>query len=310
MFCDTFPDLVWLKKQAETRFSGGRDWNNNRLAHAGWPTVILNVKAGETYRDNIPGPLSFFTTLNGRSTVEVHGRTTNIPDHCFFLTNSTQRYTLQTTKKDAAETFNIHFGDQWAEGVLASFGKTESLIDDPHVLHANVAFHNKLYPKSDQLKNILTTLKVTKDQGALKRDELLYSLMTHLLDEQNLLRQRAKQLPALRTSTREEIARRLHLATDYIYAHSEKAITLDELASISCLSKFHFLRLFKQFHRATPHQFVTHLRIQRSQELIRTRRLEIKTIASELGFDSASTFARLFRQQVGMYPRQYQATLA
>lgn len=65
MFCQSFPDLAWLKKQAESRFANQRGWNNQALSHTGWPTVILNVRAGETYRDNIPGPLSLFTNLNG-----------------------------------------------------------------------------------------------------------------------------------------------------------------------------------------------------------------------------------------------------
>lgn len=305
MFYQAFPDLTWLKNQAETHFANQKGWNNTLLLNTGWPTVILNVKAGETFRDNIPGPLSFFSTLQGQSSVTVEGRRTTIPAGSFFLTNPGQRYTLDIGKSKA-ETFNIHFGSHWAEEVLAGLTQPDNrLTDEPQrATERSCHFHNKLYYKSDQLVGIQSRLIATKDQGTLQRQELLFELMEYLVRENHLLRQGAASLKSVKASTREELLRRLFLATDLIYADVSRAHSLDELAAVSCLSRFHFLRIFKQVFRETPHQFVMRLRVEKSKTLLRGR-MDVKSVARELGFNDPSSFSRLFFQQVGLYPRHY-----
>jgi AraC family transcriptional regulator len=308
MFYQAFPDLTWLKNQAESRFSNRTGWNGTPLPNKGWPTVILNVKAGETYRDNIPGPLSFFSTLHGKSSVEIEGQKVFIPSHCFYLTNAGQRYTLEIEEKEKAETFNIHFGNQWAEEVWVSLAeKDDLLLEQPdRANQIGYEFYNKIYRKDEFVERIQQQLINTKNDGLLKREELLYELIAHLIKENNSLACGAMALPISKASTRGEILRRLFLATDFIYSYPYRTHTLEELAQISCLSKFHFLRLFKKVFRQTPHQFIIDLRIKNGMKLLANKNVEVRSVAQQLGFDSSSSFSRLFFQHVGVYPSQFQ----
>jgi hypothetical protein len=85
MFATTFPDLRWLKEQAENRFFRA---NASGAAGSGWPTVILNVRASSIHRDNIPGPLSLFSNWTGVTRVTVDGRSFDIPKECFVQATS------------------------------------------------------------------------------------------------------------------------------------------------------------------------------------------------------------------------------
>ena len=307
MFCHAFPDLQWLKSQAESRFSNQIAMNGEVLHHTGWPTVVLNVKAEDVYRDNIPGPFSLFTTLAGDSVVEVNGRRTSVPQEYFFLTNAGQRYTLEIEKRKPAETFNIHFGEKWAEGVFASLvNDTDTLLDLTDKGDAlSVHFYARLYAKDEMITSILTSIKETRNDGRLRREELLYQLLVHLLRLNKMVRESSLNIPVVKSSSREEILKRLFLATDYIYANYSTDVSLDELARVSCLSKFHFLRLFKLMFRQTPHQFVSAIRIEKAKRILQTGRLDVKTVASQTGFDNASSFSRMFRNQTGVSPNQY-----
>jgi len=305
MLLHTFPDLQWLKKQAEERFANRKAWNGEELTQKGWPTVILNVQCGEAYRDNIPGPFSLFSTVKGKSYVNVNEKQTLITEDCFFLSNAHQRYTLEVEKKTPSEVFNIHFGEHWAEEVLKSWSKNNSLLDQPDQQIDSIHFYNKLFVKDSFVKHIQQQLLQTKADGKLKEEELLFQLLTHLLQQQGHLKKQALELSVIKSTTREEISKRLFAATDYLYSFYHKDLSLDELATISCLSKFHFLRLFKQFFQVTPHQFITQLRISKSIELLKSPELEIKTIARLMGFDSAATFSRLFHHQTGLYPSHF-----
>jgi AraC family transcriptional regulator len=55
--------------------------------------------------------------------------------------------------------------------------------------------------------------------------------------------------------TRDELIGRLLLAREYIESRRGERCTLDELARVACLSRFHFLRLFKDVFGSTPVAF-------------------------------------------------------
>nr|WP_262899503.1 AraC family transcriptional regulator [Chryseosolibacter histidini] len=95
------------------------------------------------------------------------------------------------------------------------------------------------------------------------------------------------------------------IATDYIHSYYHQDITLEELAGVACLSKFHFLRLFKIAFQKTPHQFISEVKVQQAKTFLKRTGMEVSAIAKALGFDNTSSFSRMFYHQTGLYPSQY-----
>lgn len=98
--------------------------------------------------------------------------------------------------------------------------------------------------------------------------------------------------------------RRVLRALHYIQEHSEESLALGELASVACMSKFHFLRCFRALVGVTPHQFLLALRLRRAAMKIRTTQAPIAAIAFETGFGDLSTFNERFRTVFGVSPRR------
>jgi AraC family transcriptional regulator len=163
--------------------------------------------------------------------------------------------------------------------------------------------HNKLYKKTNSLNGLLLDLKRSGDDR-LKEEEKLYEVLLYLFNEGKRIEQIEAGLPSVKNSTRKEIFKRLADATDFIYSNPHQDISLDSLAAISCLSKFHFLRLFKIAFGMTPHRFVNDVKIQQATSLLTNTKLEVKAISKKLGFKDSSTFSRLFFAQTGLYPSQ------
>jgi AraC family transcriptional regulator len=311
MFATSFPDLRWLKEQTENRFyrQGAAKLLPSRaharsVAGTGWPTVVLNVRTSNIYRDNILGPLSLFSNFSGRSRVSVEGRAIDVPAECFLVTNEHQRYTLEVGDTKA-ETFNIHFGDDWTQGAMSSLtsGHTE-LIDNPGS-RSPYHFRNKLIEKSPAITQSLRALQSHACGDPMRRDEILYGLLRHLLEQFQVDLRLECAVPAVKASTRQEIIRRLALATDAIYSSGDRSLDLDQLARISMLSKFHLLRAFKEVFRKTPYQFMTDVKIARARIMLQDPQMEITEISRVLGFDSPSTFSRRFRNVTGQYPSRF-----
>ena len=97
----------------------------------------------------------------------------------------------------------------------------------------------------------------------------------------------------------------LHSILDYIDSHLDEALTVDELARIACLSRYHFGKMFKQSSGKTPHQYVLARRIERARDLLSRRRNSLVEIALAAGFRNQSHFTSVFSSRVGVTPAAY-----
>ncbi|MGY3489555.1 AraC family transcriptional regulator [Bradyrhizobium sp. USDA 4011] len=99
--------------------------------------------------------------------------------------------------------------------------------------------------------------------------------------------------------------RRLFRVLDYIEANLEGDLTLDRLASIAYLSRFHFARAFKQAVGEPPHRYVAARRLERAKAQLIQGERSLVDIALALGFSSQANFNRAFKQAAGVAPGQY-----
>ena len=80
---------------------------------------------------------------------------------------------------------------------------------------------------------------------------------------------------------------------------------MDKLASVSGLSKFHFVRLFKQHIGRTPFEYYKQIKIQKIKEKLLDADLSIKESFQECGVAYDKQYQGLFKKIVGMPPKQY-----
>jgi AraC family transcriptional regulator len=94
----------------------------------------------------------------------------------------------------------------------------------------------------------------------------------------------------------------MRLITEYMDSHLNEKITISELAELVNLTRFHFMRAFKQSAGAPPHQFMTRRRVDRATELLAERQTSVAEIADRTGFGSAVVMNRAFRRILGTTP--------
>ncbi|MBQ4631485.1 MAG: helix-turn-helix transcriptional regulator [Clostridia bacterium] len=81
--------------------------------------------------------------------------------------------------------------------------------------------------------------------------------------------------------------------------------SLDDYAKICNMSKFHFLRVFKDITGESPLEYRNIIRLNHVKEYLKDTNIPINEIAEKTGFTSASYFCDAFRRKVGMSPVQY-----
>lgn len=122
-------------------------------------------------------------------------------------------------------------------------------------------------------------------------DALLGKLSEHLLWRPRVVRDPRMPAVALR-------------ARDYLHAHAEQDIGLDDLALASGVDRFRLSRAFKSAFGLAPHAYLIQLRLSKARNLLAQGRQPAE-VAMALGFADQSHLGRWFRRCYGLTPASY-----
>ena len=95
----------------------------------------------------------------------------------------------------------------------------------------------------------------------------------------------------------------------FMRVNINKHISLEELASLSYCSKYHFARQYQLLTGTSPLKHFTKLKMEHACFLIEQTSLSMSEIASQLGYDDALYFSRVFRKVLGQAPSSYRKSL-
>jgi AraC family transcriptional regulator len=267
---------------------------------------------GFSYFAETPGlPLSLKCMSNGRALYKFGRAEVTVDDGGYLILNNRQPYSIEIASPTKVETFVLWFPDGWAEDVLRNFDETNEtlLTNSPGENGAKVSFferytsHDRIVsPKVRALRAAFRGEETIQDNWL---EEKLRALLASMLSSQRALKHQVADLPAVRTSTREELWRRVNHARDYLHAHLSAPISLADVAAAACLSPFHLLRVFQAAFGQTPHQYLNGCRLDRAKFLLEKTRVPVTAICLECGFSSLGSFSTLFHQRCGMSPRAW-----
>jgi len=137
-----------------------------------------------------------------------------------------------------------------------------------------------------------------------RRDGLFLDVMTEAFLAQ-LLRGHGNLDEGVRRRQLALAPKRLSDVTDYVDLHMGEDITLDSLAAIARLSRFHFSRAFARATGKTPHAFVMGRRLEQAKRMLRDTDLAISDIAKACGFSGASHLSNRFVEAEGVRPSAF-----
>jgi AraC family transcriptional regulator len=173
-------------------------------------------------------------------------------------------------------------------------------------LHYQASFRDPLL--AEIAYAISSELRCQTSAGALLADTLATSLAARLI---HVHLNASSARPTMRPSGRHAVdRRRLARVLDYIEANLEGDLSIDRLASIACLSQFHFARAFKAAVGQPPHRYVSARRLERAKALLAAGDRPLVDIAFALNFSSQANFTRAFRDTTGLTPGQYRRNFA
>lgn len=102
----------------------------------------------------------------------------------------------------------------------------------------------------------------------------------------------------------------LQNAISYIETNYMDKISIDTLAKLCCMSKYHFIRYFYTETQQTPIEYINSFRIKTACKLLKSQKEDkIITIAMAVGFNDLSNFNRTFKRALGQTPAEYRKNM-
>ena len=160
----------------------------------------------------------------------------------------------------------------------------EAIIDDPDVAARLGAAH------------ALMEAHLQKGSPKLAVDEAFTAALSLMVRRHSVNEPRSRRL-----GREAGPIRRARGAIDDLYMQD---LTLDELAGVAGLSRYHFLRAFRREGGVTPHAYLTSRRIAAAKGFL-AGDAPLSEVALACGFYDQSHFSRAFKGCTGVTPGQY-----
>lgn len=104
--------------------------------------------------------------------------------------------------------------------------------------------------------------------------------------------------------------KRITKILSYLNKHAlDCTLSLQRVAEYFGLNPQYLSRYFKEQTGTTLKRFVDHIRLQKSLPILRASDQTIMTIALDFGFPDAKAYYRVFREVLGITPKEYRASL-
>ncbi|WP_018923510.1 AraC family transcriptional regulator [Salsuginibacillus kocurii] len=94
---------------------------------------------------------------------------------------------------------------------------------------------------------------------------------------------------------------------NYIDTHYYEIETSTDLANKIGMSTRYIHSIFKEYYEVTPMQYLTEVRLNLVKRMLLESNKDVASICFEVGFESVSTFYRVFKKHVGMPPSHYRS---
>lgn len=101
------------------------------------------------------------------------------------------------------------------------------------------------------------------------------------------------------------ITENIKIAIGFIKSHSNEKLSLDIIANQAGLSKYYFLREFKNITGYTPISYINKIRCENAKKMLLSGNYNVKEISEKTGFDNFSYFSKKFKETEGCSPSDF-----
>ncbi len=134
------------------------------------------------------------------------------------------------------------------------------------------------------------------------KEDIFYFLAENIVQDQIPVFKQLQSLPFLKSATKKDLYKKVKRGKEMIDEYYKNAISVKDVAKESCLSEYHFFRLFKNVYGNSPHQYIIQKRLEHAMLLLQDDAYSVSDVAIETGFSDIYSFSKSFKKRFGYSP--------
>lgn len=108
------------------------------------------------------------------------------------------------------------------------------------------------------------------------------------------------------TQSQKELAREV---SQYLNDNLEKHITINQLAKTFHVSQTQLKLVFRRIYGTSIYSYARGKKMEKAAQILENSSCTVLEVASRCGYSNGSKFAQAFRDEIGLSPREYRASL-
>jgi AraC family transcriptional regulator len=241
-------------------------------------------------------PLSIKMAWGGREVYRLRRREIHVREGTYLVLNDGEEYGSTLSSERPATSFSIFLRRGLADEIVAARRSgIEKCMEQSVDATAAASFSAHLRGHDSHVTPRMRFIYGRVMAGERSQqwlDEQAMLLVDDLLRAEHAAFASTLRLPATKASTRAELSRRLRLAADHIESYYEQPLPLETLATVACMSTYHFVRYFALLHGVTPHAYLVGCRTAVARRMVDDGVTDHELIAERSGFGSRSSLYR------------------
>ena len=279
-----------IKGKSVYYYNIGQEMLNQSTVDGQTPTLLLFNKgmyhAGEYQPPHSHKYLEIFYFLEGYGEIQFGGKSIEIKPHTVVILNSDVIHSPHASNDKPVEFYSLLL-----DNINISFMPPNTLSDNPYEYKVFGDSNNPIYNLMLKMTNELTD---NREGCYIALKGLVYQLFSEIVrlpDKISPIKHRYNEI-ALKIKT-------------YIDNNYTKSFDVEFLAELVFVNKFYLIHAFKRTYNVSPMQYLTAVRMQKAQTLLRSSNMPITEISQQCGYDNPVYFAEQFKKTVGTTPSIY-----
>ena len=175
---------------------------------------------------------------------------------------------------------------------LESENLKEFLLSDQFFVNRYNSKNTSLGYSLQEINQKISSGNLTND---IQQNELFYSLAESIITDQRFVLNHLNKMSFKKMITNEEVFRSLFLAKSFIDEHLLENLSLETISQTAGISKYHFIRLFKNTFEISPYQYQKRMRLEFAKQQLLAGK-ELLDVAISIGYADLPTFSKAFKQ--------------
>jgi len=281
---------VWIESNVSMENQFSCNYTPSLLARSSFFYVqsLGHFCCDENYFTRRKGYNSFLLiyTVSGKGYAHYRDKKYELSNGQILLMNCYDYQEYYTDKKDLWEIKWIHFNGSSSEEyyniIYKKYGPVIDMGNNTSIL--------------DSINKIMYLLSESDMQFEVKASNIIVNMLTDVMltypDSQINSNQKNNNIHA-------------DAVIEFIEDNYSNSISLEDMASAACSSKFHFCRNFKKITGYSPYEYLVKFRINKAKSLLEITDISIEEIAGIVGFESTSNFIQTFKRLEDLTPLKY-----